>query len=461
MKDEEAHALRMRAAAELLGRPGVHGVALGSREKAGAPTGELALRVYVTRKKPEAELAPGEALPKTYESLPVDVAEHPVFVRQAKPGGNRADYFGSGFVTKDDAERTPLVGGIAIQGEIAAQGTLGLILESSSDRNAGYGLSNHHVLLDLAATGQSAHHPDEASSLSFCCSNKIGSIVSSRMDVTNDAACVRLSPGVKWKPDILDLGPVRGRRDVSVAEAQTRTVQVVKRGIISRVTGGVVIEIGAFTILDSGGPTVMPSVMVIEPNPASDDPAAASIFSAEGDSGAAVLTEGDNKLVGLLFGGPPELPVGDPVPLRGKSVAIPIGTVLDGFANHPDATKRVVLAVPNVQAAGEVRTVPGASRVMHSGEVRAAALRAESALGRSALGTRCLALYRRHGRELTALVRENRKVQAEWHRSGSAELLQAAMRTVLDPEAALPEQLSNGLRIAAARALPLYLEAAH
>jgi hypothetical protein len=150
----------------------------------------------------------------------------------------------------------------------------------------------------------------------------------------------------------------------------------------------------------------------------------------------------------MLFAGPPPtMPPGVPTPPRGKSLAIPIGTVIDSFANHPDAAKRIALAVPDVQAAGQTRTVPGAARVMHGGEAGEAALRAEAALSRSALGARGLAFYRRHGPELTGLVRENRKVQAEWHRSGAAELLQAATRMVLDPQSALPAQLSNGLRI--------------
>jgi hypothetical protein len=54
---------------ELLELPNV--VAVGIGERGGKP----AIAVFVTRKAPESELAPGERIPHTLDGQPVDVAE--------------------------------------------------------------------------------------------------------------------------------------------------------------------------------------------------------------------------------------------------------------------------------------------------------------------------------------------------------------------------------------------------
>lgn len=60
---------------ELLRYPNVVGVSEGIRTKAGQPTGEPVLVVYVDRKIPENQLAPDAVLPKQVDGIPVDVVE--------------------------------------------------------------------------------------------------------------------------------------------------------------------------------------------------------------------------------------------------------------------------------------------------------------------------------------------------------------------------------------------------
>ena len=77
MADEELIELKERAAAEFLRVPGVTAVGLGGRERDGRPTGEVVLKVFVERKRPAAELTPGQLLPPEFEGLGVDVVELP------------------------------------------------------------------------------------------------------------------------------------------------------------------------------------------------------------------------------------------------------------------------------------------------------------------------------------------------------------------------------------------------
>jgi hypothetical protein len=77
MRPEELRVAEVRARheQELLRYPNVVGVAIGSRMRQGAPTGEPCLVVYVERKLPPDQLAEGELLPAEVEGVPVDVVE--------------------------------------------------------------------------------------------------------------------------------------------------------------------------------------------------------------------------------------------------------------------------------------------------------------------------------------------------------------------------------------------------
>ncbi len=70
---ERARRLLARIRADWLARPRVTGMDVGFRERGGVLTSEIALRVYVSEKRPPEELAPGEAFPETIEGVRVDV----------------------------------------------------------------------------------------------------------------------------------------------------------------------------------------------------------------------------------------------------------------------------------------------------------------------------------------------------------------------------------------------------
>jgi hypothetical protein len=60
---------KSRHEAELLSLPHVTGVGIGERD--GTPV----IKVFVTRKVPESQLAPGEVVPRSLEGHEVDVEE--------------------------------------------------------------------------------------------------------------------------------------------------------------------------------------------------------------------------------------------------------------------------------------------------------------------------------------------------------------------------------------------------
>jgi hypothetical protein len=73
--DEKVSDVKARHEGTLLRYPNVVGVASGIRTRAGKPTGESAILVFVQQKVPAGELGEGEVLPREIEGIPVDVVE--------------------------------------------------------------------------------------------------------------------------------------------------------------------------------------------------------------------------------------------------------------------------------------------------------------------------------------------------------------------------------------------------
>src|SRR5437588_7474487 len=76
-----------RAVAAFRGLPGVHTVGIGGRERAGRPTGELVLKVFVSAKRSSSQLSAREIVPATFDGVPTDVVEAPAPKPAAASGG--------------------------------------------------------------------------------------------------------------------------------------------------------------------------------------------------------------------------------------------------------------------------------------------------------------------------------------------------------------------------------------
>src|SRR5262245_23021109 len=113
MELDDYRAIKRRAARRLLKVPGINAVGLGGRVVAGRPTGEAVIKVFVTHKKPPAEVPTGELVPTAIEGVPTDVVElGPLRRAAAVPGVTRP----AGMLP-DLKEFQPLRGGISISRE--------------------------------------------------------------------------------------------------------------------------------------------------------------------------------------------------------------------------------------------------------------------------------------------------------------------------------------------------------
>lgn len=111
---------------------GVHYVDVGYKFVNLQPTEQLAIRVHVGAKRPEAALDATELLPPTIDGVPVDVIQSNPRLEQ-----NR------------DARFDPLVGGTAVgTTRHPFLGTLGVVVFDAIT-GAAMGLSNHHVLVSV------------------------------------------------------------------------------------------------------------------------------------------------------------------------------------------------------------------------------------------------------------------------------------------------------------------------
>ncbi|MGF6877244.1 hypothetical protein [Paraburkholderia sp. MM5477-R1] len=72
---ERVQEVKRAAQARLLVLPGVHGVGIGPKLVDGRPTGELAIKIYVIRKKPLTELTTEEIIPPEIDGVKTDIVE--------------------------------------------------------------------------------------------------------------------------------------------------------------------------------------------------------------------------------------------------------------------------------------------------------------------------------------------------------------------------------------------------
>lgn len=75
MNEAELQTVRKRVEADLLRLPGVSGVDIGPKRVNGEKTGELAIRIYVARKRPLDDIPVNERIPSVIDGVPTDVVE--------------------------------------------------------------------------------------------------------------------------------------------------------------------------------------------------------------------------------------------------------------------------------------------------------------------------------------------------------------------------------------------------
>ncbi len=287
---------------ELLSRPGVTGVDIGPKIVKGNKTDEIAIRVYVEKKK---DVPAKEKIPATIDGVKTDVIERRFVLHQ------RAVPVSEVTPKADTTLYDPLVGGIsigpckAVDGYIYV-GTLGCFVK---DRDNGeiLILSNYHVLAEKWSNGDTLCQPSRVDGGS-CPSNTIGSLLRSTLSDRVDGAVARLN-NRSHRCEIAEIGAVRGKATASVEMA------VRKRGRTTGLTYGVVdtIDLTVNVRYDDGVRTLRNQIGIAV------DTAQSTQIGNSGDSGSVVVEE-NNRVVGLYFAGSEDGSYG---------VANPIDHVLD------------------------------------------------------------------------------------------------------------------------------------
>lgn len=446
--DAEHLEIKNRATERLLALPGVVAVGLGSKEVAEEPTGEPAIKVFVKVKRAREELPAEELIPAEIEGVPTDVIESgELFLDAAPPGA---------IVTVneyDDTRYRPLTAGGQIRREESSHnGTIGCFLVDSSDPPKVYALTNFHVLnpkdvvaavLNTSKVGQ----PKGKDSVTHCCSDMIGVFAGGAKTTERDEAVIKLDPGTEWLAEIVELGIVTGKHAVTQPEANTQTYNVRKRGIRTRLTGGVVRALNATTHQAD-------NVLVIKPNP---NPAALPnqtiYFGHHGDSGSALVNDA-GEVLGVHYSHF----------ANGDGLAYAIFPVLSRLAS----VEQVNVDVAKATTAGHVNTVPGSPMVAAPPELTGGIPRSHAAppapppgwipdfvpltaapvhvqrdLDRSPAGRLVIALWLEHQGELLSLINTNRRVATAWHRTGTAALFQLLTRMTMRPDIQVPATLNG------------------
>lgn len=449
--DQELFAIARRAAKAFAGLPHVHGVGVGGRERGGRPTGEIVLKVLVDRKLPADQLASAARIPAAFEGIATDVVRAGRPRLRAAPIGYKPS---PSPPERDMARERPLKGGTVISAEDdRSWGTLGFIVEALEDNRKVFGVTNHHVVFDAwdaNVLGFKVGQPEAKESCTACCRGVIGAYAGGRASQLRhddpqaiDYALIQLDPGLEWLNEVKEVGVVEDFYDVKVADIAALDYQVVKRGALTRLTGGTVQTIGVVAV-----PHAEPNIltderrywqhyqdysMLIRPNRDAAAPADPVIFCTHGDSGSAILTPG-RKLVALLWGGEDEhtMTDGDPTTEHwGYAYAIPIKRIQDdantrlGFTLRilPTAGEGIVNTVPEFGAAAPV---PRAERTL------------QGDLDATERGRAFLQAWLRHSGELNAIVQDQRRVATVWQRHNGPALLRLVARAPLQPDVPLP-----------------------
>lgn len=443
MADPDYLAIKERAAPRLLAIPGVHAVGVGAKQVAGERTNDVAIAVFVERKRPPSELAPEERIPDEIEGVKTDVVEIPVPTTiQTGPG----QLFGAQRV--DDHEYRPVRGGTACSRPGHGHGTFGCLFTVVGDASTVIASTCHHVVYDHCsdtASHEEVGQPDGETSSSRCCSDIVGTVLAAQCDGQVDIALIKLNGGEEWLAEVQQVGPVRATHFVTTAEANPpNTYPVKKRGRTTALTGGAITHTGTTgTILESDGVTVHRTYtngMVVAPNPDPASPGTPTDFALPGDSGSALLNELD-MVVGIVFGASFATAT-----TNGSAFAFPIKDLIDKFAEGLPVGQRIEMRVALADRAGDVHTVPTAMVADDPPAAPitpAAAAQLEQELRTTARGAWYSDLYRRHREELAALVHSNRRVTVVWHRSGAAELLQSLVRAFSRSDERMPERIDG------------------
>ena len=287
-----AAGVKQAAASRLRAYPHVTGVGVGFKEVGGVRTDQVAIRVYVDRKLPRAQLPAADVLPELVEGVPVDVIEA------------RFEVHGGPDPAEHRRRHNPMTGGISVGNAVlGGSGTLG---GSVFDRRTRQDLilSNWHVLCGSlsCAAGEPIIQPGTGGGDQGTPADLVGRLHRSVISNRVDGAVARLSGHRFLRRDLLNQGSFAGTTG-PVLGAEVR-----KSGRTTGATEAVITDVSADVDVrgyPQGTLAFVDQIVIENGNP-----------SAPGDSGSLWVDRSD-RVVGLNFAGSP-----------GRAIANPIGDVI-------------------------------------------------------------------------------------------------------------------------------------
>jgi hypothetical protein len=317
--------VKQRVEDELLAIPGVTGVDINQQVTKGQPTGELAIVVYVEKKKPASKVPKDQLIPPELDGIPTDVKEQKKIVPKAAFTAVRGEVI----PLADTTNYATLHGGISMgpcrsihldppevkeSGEYTIAGTLGALVRDRVTGNT-MALTNFHVAAVHKdwQVGDRMAQPSRSDG-GRCPADGFGILSRARLNSHTDGAVVAIDDGVPTSLTIEQIGGIYGSADAVVGSL------VRKRGRTTELTYGTVDSVDATNIVDYGGDvgnqTFRDQIRIL-PNTGTNPH-----FSEGGDSGS-VIVDGDNNIIGLLFAGAED---------DSDTYANPIQRVLDDLA---------------------------------------------------------------------------------------------------------------------------------
>ena len=438
--------VKERARQNLLAIEGVHGTGVGCRYIQGRPTEQLAITVYVYKKKPASELTPQQTIPAEIEGIKTDVIEMPV-----------------GSCCDDTVRYRPLVGGTKINWTTVTHpqpnqtvtqphdGTLGCFAKSRKT-NKNVVLTAAHVVGGCGdprvavQAGRRIGQPnddDDRSCCSKCWATVFGTVVDANQ--THDVAIIQIDKCVDVKAEVKDIGLITGALTTGEINGLLgQTLQM--RGFrTSELRQGVVRNVGrdGFTTCHetADDPGVVVNYyhrIIVE----ATDPANKPI-AVPGDSGSPVLAAG-GKVAGILTG------------VEGSSkefaVICRIDDALSDFQANWDL--EMVTASSAVAAAPAPAPVPHAFSAVEQPRPTVEALEpteedlglligARDQLLATSMGQHLSRLIAHHVNEVRALIDSQKRVGAVWQRVAAADLLRAVLSGLRCPERPVAEFVSG------------------
>jgi hypothetical protein len=266
---------------DLLKLPGVNAVDIGHKHVGGKPTDTMAIRVYVTKKKPLKDVPAKERIPKEIEGHPTDVVERTYVLHQfaARMPVEEIE------LMADSGRYDPLKGGISIGpcraiGGYVYVGTLGTIVRDNAS-GAPMLLSNFHVMCvdngwSVGDQMAQAGRVDGGS----CPADVVGALQRAHLGGTVDCAVASHS--------------------VNGTATATMGMAVRKRGRTTGLTYGTVDSVDLSVSLDYGDG--LGTVTLTHQIGIAVDTSHSTQIGDHGDSGS-VVVDGYANVVGLYFAG--------------------------------------------------------------------------------------------------------------------------------------------------------------